>query len=166
MEIRSQLDEKLQQSSNTFMFKPLPARGGHTAFCRALFKYLSLFLRLLWVLPLCHYAELWPEEQVSSRDCDQQCKGTTRSKHGILREIQCMKRFFWGTHFVQLAAVLSSDSEASGRWRRLSPVQFSCVRSTFCQEPIVARCHGWVTLWGGSFAIFGECASFKGTNLC
>lgn len=70
---RSQLDEKLQQSSNTFIFKPLPVRGGYTQFYRALFKYPSLLFRLLWVLPLCNYAELWPKEQVPTRDCGQQC---------------------------------------------------------------------------------------------
>lgn len=69
-----------------------------------------------------------------------------------------MKRFIWGTHFVQLAAVLSWDSEDSGGWRRLSPGPVSCVRSTFYQEQIVAQCHGRVTLCGWFLChIWGMC---------
>lgn len=63
---RPQLDEKLQQSSKTFIFKPLPARGGYTEFYRALFKYPSLWFRFLWVLPLCTCAQKsrYPAETV------------------------------------------------------------------------------------------------------
>lgn len=43
---------------------------------RTLFNYLSLLFRLLWVFLLCNSTELWPKEQVSSRDCDQQCNAS------------------------------------------------------------------------------------------
>lgn len=106
--------------------------------------YLGLLFRLLWVLSLCDYAELWPEEQESSRDGDQQCNASLNM--GYYR-----KSSVWRDPFGELT--LSSWLLYYPWAQRLLEcgegyllVQFSCVRSTFCQEQIVAQCHGEVTL--------------------
>lgn len=165
MERRAQLDEKLQQSSNTFIFKPLPA-GEVTQ--NSTEHHLSVWVSCSGIcgcFPCVNklsYAQKrrYPAETVTSNvtppNLNVGCKGKFSVWRDLFGELTLSS---WLLYYPGTQRILEG-----GEGYLL--VQFLVLGAHFIRNRLLPSAMAGSHFAGGSFAISEECALFKGTNLC